>query len=217
MAATGLHARRQRAHLLQLGLGGHLLGDERGLDAVEEALEPADELGLRDAQLGVGGLLVLERQGDPLQLGDELGGEAVLELGDRAVVDLGEAGAAAVVERAAAHLLEELLDHRPDAHHLGRLLDEVGRVARTVVAGAVVVVLRGAVGDTHAVGRDDDDAVGVADDGGGHLAAVVVGLVAAGLVGHDPILPRTPRSPSVKGATSRRPLTSTLDMHIVCR
>src|SRR4051812_39459541 len=43
--------RGQRAsHLLQLRTGGHLLGVDRGLDAVEEALQPADELGLRDAQ-----------------------------------------------------------------------------------------------------------------------------------------------------------------------
>ena len=50
------HARRRApttrpagpAHLLELHLGGHLLGDQRGLDPVEQALEPADELGLGD-------------------------------------------------------------------------------------------------------------------------------------------------------------------------
>ena len=47
-------ARRQAAaHLLQLGAGGHLLGEQRGLDAVEQALQPADQLGLGDPQLGV--------------------------------------------------------------------------------------------------------------------------------------------------------------------
>ena len=40
------------AHLLELLLRLHLLGEQRRLDAVEEAFEPADELGLRDAQLG---------------------------------------------------------------------------------------------------------------------------------------------------------------------
>ena len=39
-------ARGQRTHLLQLGLGRHLLRHGGGLDAVEEAFEPADELGL---------------------------------------------------------------------------------------------------------------------------------------------------------------------------
>src|SRR4051794_5470350 len=39
---------QRAAHLLQLCPGSHLLGVDRGLDAVEEALEPADELGLRD-------------------------------------------------------------------------------------------------------------------------------------------------------------------------
>ena len=36
-------------HLLELGPGRHLLGEQRGLDAVEEALKPAHELGLGDA------------------------------------------------------------------------------------------------------------------------------------------------------------------------
>src|SRR3954470_20072569 len=43
---AGHYARRElalAAHLLQLLLGGQLLGEERGLDAVEEAFEPADE------------------------------------------------------------------------------------------------------------------------------------------------------------------------------
>ena len=45
---------RERAHLLQLRLRRHLLGEQRGLDAVEEPLEPAHQLGLGDPQLGVG-------------------------------------------------------------------------------------------------------------------------------------------------------------------
>ena len=36
------------AHFLELTLGGELLGHQRGLDAVEQAFEPADQLGLRD-------------------------------------------------------------------------------------------------------------------------------------------------------------------------
>ena len=44
----GHDARRERAtHLLQLGPRGHLLGVDRGLDAVEQPLEPTDELCLR--------------------------------------------------------------------------------------------------------------------------------------------------------------------------
>ena len=45
---------QRAAHLLELRPRGHLLGVDRGLDAVEEALEPADQLGLGDPQLGVG-------------------------------------------------------------------------------------------------------------------------------------------------------------------
>ena len=51
---AALAHREGAAHLLELGAGGHLLGVDRGLDAVEEALEPADELGLRDPQLALG-------------------------------------------------------------------------------------------------------------------------------------------------------------------
>ena len=48
-------AGRQRAlaHLLQLLAGRHLLGEQRGLDAVEQPFQPADQLRLRDAQFGV--------------------------------------------------------------------------------------------------------------------------------------------------------------------
>ena len=42
-------------YLLELLAGGHLLGEQRRLDAVEDALQPADQLGLGDPQLGVGG------------------------------------------------------------------------------------------------------------------------------------------------------------------
>ncbi len=35
-------------HLLELGLSGHLLAPERRLDAVEQTLEPSDQLRLRD-------------------------------------------------------------------------------------------------------------------------------------------------------------------------
>ena len=92
-AGPGHHAGRQRpAHLLELRPGGHLLGEQRGLDAVEQALQPADQLGLRDPQLGLAGRVVLgERQREPLELLDQLGGQAVLELLDRAPVDLAPA------------------------------------------------------------------------------------------------------------------------------
>src|SRR4051794_8149489 len=45
--------RKRPAHLLELRACRHLLGVDRRLDAVEETLEPADQLGLRDAQLGL--------------------------------------------------------------------------------------------------------------------------------------------------------------------
>jgi pimeloyl-ACP methyl ester carboxylesterase len=118
------------AHLLQLDAGGHLLGHQRRLDAVEQALQPADQLGLRDAQLRLGrGLVAVERQRQALQLLAQLGRQALLELGDGAGVDLLEAVAALLVQGGHAHLLQQLLDHAADPHHLRRLLDELGGIA----------------------------------------------------------------------------------------
>ncbi len=122
------HARRQRsAHLLQLRPRGHLLREQGGLDAVEQALEPADELRLSDPQLGLArNLLFGERQGQPLELVHELGSEPVLEFLDRAGVDLLEPGPALLVQGRGLDLLEQLPDHASDPHDLGRLLDHLG-------------------------------------------------------------------------------------------
>ena len=171
--ALGRAPRGKSAHLLQLLLGGHLLGHEGGLDAVEEAFEPADQLGVGDAQLGVTRGGVAERQGDAVELVHQLGGEPVLELLDRTMVNVGQASSPGLVEWGVAHLLEQLLDHRADAHDLGRLLDQVGRVgllatsarapcvsvAVAVVGVTIGVVLAvGSVRHPHAVLGDDDDA-----------------------------------------------------------
>ena len=108
-------------HPLELLAGGDLLGEQRGLDAVEQALQPADQLRLGDPQLAVGrDHAVLERQGEVAQLVLQIGRQRLGQLHDGALVDLGQALAAGLVEGAGAHLLEQLLDHRADAHHLGR-------------------------------------------------------------------------------------------------
>jgi hypothetical protein len=61
--------RKCAAHLLQLCAGGHLLGEQSGLDAVEETLQPADELGLGDPELGIGrDRVVAEPQSEPCRL-----------------------------------------------------------------------------------------------------------------------------------------------------
>ena len=118
------------AHLLELRTRGHLLGEQRGLDAVEEALEPADELGLGDPQLGLGGDGVVgEGQRQAFELLDELRGEPRLQLGERAPVDVAQPDPGGLVEGRGAHLLEELLDHRADPHDLRGLLDQLGDVA----------------------------------------------------------------------------------------
>ena len=83
-ALPGHRAGRQgAAHLLQLRARGHLLGVDGGLDAVEEPLEPADQLRLGDPQLRLAGGVLVEGLDQPVQLLVELGGQALLELRDR--------------------------------------------------------------------------------------------------------------------------------------
>src|SRR5215217_2824673 len=124
-------------HLLQLLARRHLLGEQRGLDAVEQTFQPADELRLGDPELGVGRHAVLgERQRQPLEFVTQFGCEAVLQLADAGLVDLPQPVAAGVVERCGPNFLQQLLDHRADPHHLGGLLDEVGqRLAAAVLLG----------------------------------------------------------------------------------
>ena len=104
-------------------LGLHLLGEQRGLDAVEEAFEPADELGLGDAKLGLRRGVALERQGELGELVAELWREALGQLLHRELVDLAQPDPACFVEGGLAHLLQQLTDHGADAHDLRRLGD----------------------------------------------------------------------------------------------
>src|SRR5580693_5810182 len=133
--------RGQRAlsHLLQLRTRGHLLGEQRGLDAVEQPLQPADQLSLRDPQLGIrrNGALS-ERQGETVEFVTQFRRQPFFEFADAGGVDLAQPVAGGVVERGRPYLLEQLFDHGADPHHLGRLLDEVGQ--RPVIG---VVILRG--------------------------------------------------------------------------
>ena len=65
-------------------------------------------------------------------------------------------------QRCAAHLFQQLLDHRPDAHHLAGLLDQVGDRRLAIVAAGVGVTRRyGHLADGLTIGADDHDAVGV--------------------------------------------------------
>ena len=114
---------RALAHLIELGPGGHLLGHQGGLDAVEQALQPADQLGMGDPQFGVRRGRCVERDGDPVQLGGQVGRQALGQLPDRLLVDLTQTPPAGLVEGGLADLFQELLDHRADAEQLGRLLD----------------------------------------------------------------------------------------------
>src|SRR5262249_40087851 len=106
-STTELERAAAAAHLLELLLRLHLLGEQRGLDAVEQALEPADELRLRNAQLALRRRVAAERQRHLVELLAQIGREDLLELVHRALVDLLQGTAAGVVERRAARFVEQ--------------------------------------------------------------------------------------------------------------
>jgi mycothiol synthase len=163
------------AHFLELRAGGHLLSEQRGLDAVEQPFEPADQLRLRDSQLGIRRDGVAgERQAQPGELLTQLGRKTARELLDRAVVDLAEPDPAGVVERRGTHFLEELLDHRADPHDLRGLLDHL---ADDVGVGGLGVGTVGHLVDRRSIGADSHDAEGFG---------------AVGWCGHAPIVSENP-------------------------
>ena len=143
--------RQGTAHLLQLRPRGHLLREQRGLDAVEQALQPAHELSLSHPELRLARHRVVgEGQGQPLQLLDQLRGQAVLEFLDRALVDLAQPGPALLVQWRGPDLVEQLPDHAPDPHDLGGLLDHLhDRPLARVLAFAAVGVHRDAIRADH--------------------------------------------------------------------
>src|SRR5262245_42312674 len=71
-AGAGRQATLPHLRELAAGLSFHLLGEHGGLDALEEPLQPTDELRLRDADLGLG-RRVVERSGERLELMLQLG------------------------------------------------------------------------------------------------------------------------------------------------
>src|SRR5262249_42621900 len=90
-------------------------------------LQPADQLSLGHAQLSLAGhAVVVEGQREPLQLLDQLGGQAVLEFLDRALVDLPQPGPALLVQGRGPDLFQQLADHAAHPHDLGGLLDHLG-------------------------------------------------------------------------------------------
>ncbi len=133
-------ARREgAAHLLQLGPRRHLLREQGRLDAVEEALQPAHQLGLGNPEFGLGGNGLLgERERQALQFLHELRGQAVLQLLDRGGMDVLEPDPARLVERRGTYLFQELLDHAADPHDLGGLFDHFRHrdLARLVIGVA---------------------------------------------------------------------------------
>src|SRR4051794_1557544 len=85
----GNRSGRQLApHLLELLAGLHLLREQRRLDAVEQALEPPDELSLSDPQLRVARRRVTrERRGQAGQFLAQIRRERLGELLDRGLED----------------------------------------------------------------------------------------------------------------------------------
>ena len=107
---------------------------------MEQPFEPPDELGLGDPEFRLGRRPVaVERQREHVQFFLQVGRQRHREFGDRTFVDLGQPFAGSLVERRLVHLVEELLDHRPDPHHLGRFGDRLpGDLFRLAIRRHVV-------------------------------------------------------------------------------
>src|SRR5436309_1557128 len=99
------------------------LRDGRGLEPVEEALEPPDDLRLRDEELGVARRVAVERDGQSVQLAAEIGRQDLAQLADRTPVDVAQLFARSLIERRATSFGEQLADHRPDPQELARIGD----------------------------------------------------------------------------------------------
>ena len=128
-AGARLAAPGELAHLLELLAGGQLLGNERGLDAVEQPFQPADQLRLGDAELGLARHLTgRERQGQRVQLVLQVGRQRAGHLLDRAVVDLREPLAAGFVERAWRTSSSSCFTIEPMRITLRRFGDRLGRL-----------------------------------------------------------------------------------------
>ena len=192
--------RQRAAHLLQLGAGRHLLGEQGRLDPVEETFEPADQLGLRDAEFGLrGDRLVGERQGEPLQFLDQFRRQTVFQFLHGRGVDVLQAYSARLVERSRADFLKELLDHAADTHDLCRLFDHL---RHRDLAGLVV-----STADGHTVLAYDQDV--------GAVRRLVVPrhLHAAHSLAHVPHITLCPR----EGVIHRPPGDDSLRMSVVSR
>src|SRR3954471_5173649 len=115
------YARLEVAALVALGEGTlgrvlcrDLLRHRRGLEAVEEPLEPADDLRLSDEQFGIGRRVTVEGNREIVQLAPQFRREHLPQLADRARVDIAQVLARSLVERRTTSLGEELADHRAD-------------------------------------------------------------------------------------------------------
>src|SRR5262245_53718727 len=121
-------------HLVELRARLHVLGPERRLDTVKQAFQPADQLRLRQANLGLA-RRALERDRQRLELLLQIFGEPFLQRVERLAVDRTQTLASGFVRRRLAHLFEQLADHRGDAQKLRGLRDELAALGRAAVPG----------------------------------------------------------------------------------
>ena len=112
------------AELLELRARGRLLREHRGLDPVEQALEPADELRLGDPDLRLARHLS-HRRSEGRELVAQVLRDRLAELFDRPLVHLGESRAARLVQRRVPGLLQQLAHHARDPQQLRRLGDRL--------------------------------------------------------------------------------------------
>src|SRR2546430_9114811 len=98
------------AHPVELRTCLHLLCPQRRLNALEEPLEPTEELGLGDSDLGFTRRR-RDRCRERLELLLEILREPGLEHAERAIVDLAQPFAPGLVRSRAAHFLAQLAQH----------------------------------------------------------------------------------------------------------
>ena len=103
---TDLAGERPSPHLFQLRPSRHLLREQRGLDAMEEALEPADQLSLRDSQLGLARHVpFVERQCQPVEFFAQFRCKTLFEFRYRGLVNLFQPPPSGLVQRSRPNLL----------------------------------------------------------------------------------------------------------------
>jgi Family of unknown function (DUF5317) len=106
-----------------------VLGPQGGLDTVEQPLQPAEELGLGDAELGLA-LRTFQGFHYRVEFFAEVRRQRFPQLSNGGPIHVGQTVPALLIERNLPDLFDDLPDHRGDPKELGRLGDDLLVVVR---------------------------------------------------------------------------------------